>query len=94
VKRVSTLGRVIDLAGLALLLGGGALCARAWLGFRGLPDYQREPGGEVWATVQIADGYWRLQGIGVSLMVAGVAVFVAAWWFGGRGASSADPEPE
>jgi len=95
-KRVSPLGRLIDLAGLALLLGGGSLCAWAWLGFRSVPDYQREPGEEVWATVQLADGYGRLQMIGVGLMAAGVAVFVAAWWFAGRdrARSSADPRPE
>jgi hypothetical protein len=91
-KRVSVLGRVIDLAGLTLLVGGGTLWARAWLGFRSLPDYRRDPGGEVWATVQIADGYGRLQTIGVGLMILGIAVFVAAWWFAGRsgGKPSAD----
>ena len=85
-KRVSRIGRVFDLVGLLLLLGGAAVCARAWFGFRSVPDYQREPGGELWATVQLADGFWRLQRIGVGLMLAGLGVFIAAWWFAGRGA--------
>jgi len=83
-KRVSRAGRIIDLVGLALLLGGAGFCLRAWIGFQSVPDYGRGAGGQVWETVQLADEFSRLQAIGVGLMLAGVGVFVAAWWFAGR----------
>jgi hypothetical protein len=36
------------------------------------------------SAVAVADGFWRLQKIGTWLMVAGVAVFVLAWWVARR----------
>ncbi|MEQ1856195.1 MAG: hypothetical protein ABL963_06990 [Longimicrobiales bacterium] len=88
-KTVPRIGRVLDLVGLLLFLGGGALFVRAWLGFQSVPDYQPSVDDPAWAAVSIADGYWRLQKIGVAIMVAGIAVFVAAWWVARRGGRSA-----
>ena len=88
-KDVARIGRILDLAGLILFLGGAGCYVRAWFGFRSLPEYVRDPGGELWATVRIADGYWRLEKIGVALMLAGVAVFVVAWWKARRGSGPA-----
>jgi hypothetical protein len=81
---VPRIGRVLDLAGLALLGAGGAVWARAWLGFRSVPDFEPSAEGPAFAAVQLADGFWRLQRIGVALMVLGVGVFVVAWWVARR----------
>ncbi|MHB1193513.1 MAG: hypothetical protein ACYC6F_10750 [Longimicrobiales bacterium] len=46
--------------------------------------YQPAPGDELFAALRLHDRYSRLQRAGGGLMVAGVAVFVAAWWAGRR----------
>jgi len=74
------MGRILDLLGLALFLGGAAVATRAWIGFRGLPDDLPSPGTSAVSAVAVADGFWRLQKIGTGLMIAGVAVFIIAWW--------------
>ena len=79
-KTVPRIGRILDLAGLLLFLAGAGCYARAWFGFRGMPTYVPDPDGELRTAVQVADGFWRLQKIGVGLMVAGIGVFVVAWW--------------
>ena len=84
-KRVSLGGRVLDLVGLLLLIAGAGLFVRAWIGFRNLPSYERDPGGDVFATVAMADGLRKLGGVGVASMLLGVGVFVVAWWVAGRG---------
>jgi hypothetical protein len=76
---------VLDLAGLLLFLGGLGVYGRAWFGFRGIPTYERPSEGTMFAMVELADGFRQLQHVGVGVMVAGVAVFVAAWWVAGRG---------
>ena len=76
--KVPRIGRVLDLAGLLLFLGGGATFVWAWLGFQGLPA--DIPSIEGRSAVSVANGYWRLQNIGAGLMIVGVAVFVIAWW--------------
>ncbi len=90
-SHVPRVGRILDLAGLALFLVGGGLFARAWVGFRTLPAFAPDPEGEPWAAVRLADGYLRLQKVGAGLMVAAALVFVAAWWVGGRGRSHHGP---
>ncbi len=92
VKTVPPIGRLLDLAGLVLFLGGGALAAWAWAGFRSVPDYQAPPDAEVWSAVAVADGFWRIQKIGTTLMAAGMAVFVLAWWVARKQRSDAMPE--
>ena len=87
-KDVPRIGRLLDSAGLLLFLGGGALYARAWFGFRNVSDFEPPVDGQAWAAVEVANGYWRLQKIGVGVMVAGVAVFVLAWWVARRASSS------
>ena len=84
-KRVPRVGRALDLAGLVLFLVGGALFARAWVGFRRVPAFAPDPEGEPWAAVRLADEYLRLQKIGAGLMMVAALVFVVAWWVGGRG---------
>jgi hypothetical protein len=84
VTAVPRVGRILDLLGLALFLGGAAVATRAWVGFRGLPDDLPAPGTSAISAVAVADGFWRLQKIGTWLMVAGVAVFVLAWWIARR----------
>jgi hypothetical protein len=81
---VPRIGRVLDLVGLLVFAAGGALFARAWLGFRSLRDVQPAPGAEPWAAIRVADGFWRLQKIGAGLMLAGAVVFVIAWWWARR----------
>jgi len=77
---VPRIGRILDLAGLLLFLGGGAVVVWAWIGFNGVPSYQPPADAPAWSAVAVANGYWRLQKIGTAIMIAGVAVFVAAWW--------------
>jgi hypothetical protein len=79
-KTVPLIGRLLDVAGLVLLLSGGVVAGWAWIGFQAVPDYQPPPGAPAWSAVAVADGYWRLQKIGTALMITGVAVFVIAWW--------------
>ena len=81
---VSRIGRLLDLAGLVLFLGGGAVAAWAWIGFQRVPDYQPPPDAPAWSAVAVADRYWLLQKIGTGLMFAGFAVFVIAWWVARR----------
>jgi hypothetical protein len=83
-RAVPRIGRALDVAGLALFAVGAGLFARAWTGFRGVRLYQPSPEDGPWAAVQLADGYWRLQKIGTATMLAGLAVFVVAWWVAGR----------
>jgi hypothetical protein len=86
--RVPVIGRLLDVAGLLLFASGGAVFARAWFGFDAVRDFQPSPGGPPWAAIRMADGYWRLQKVGVALMLVGVAVFLAAWWSARRPAAS------
>lgn len=87
--RVPRIARLLDLAGLVVFLGGAALYAWAWNGFRLVREYQPAIEEGRWAAVRLADGYWRFQKIGTALMVAGVVVFVSAWWVARRAAASA-----
>jgi hypothetical protein len=75
---------MLDLAGLVLFLVGGAVAARAWIGFRTVRDYQPPPDSPSWSAVAVADGYWRLRKIGTGLMIAGLVVFMVAWWVARR----------
>jgi hypothetical protein len=84
VKTVPRIGRLLDLAGLLLLLSGGAVVLRAWTGFREVTGYVPPVDGPAWGAVEIANVYWRLQKIGSGMMLAGVAVFVIAWWVARR----------
>ena len=79
-SKVPRIGRWLDLGGLVLFIGGGATFVRAWIGFQGVTQFQPSVDGPAWGAVSLADGYWRLQQIGSGLMLAGIAVFVVAWW--------------
>jgi hypothetical protein len=92
-RRVPRIGRLLDAIGLLIFLGGAGLYAWAWSGFRAVREYQPAPEDGAWAAVQLADGYWRMQRIGTALMVAGVTVFVGAWWVARRVARAEDPGP-
>jgi small-conductance mechanosensitive channel len=79
-RAVPRIGRVLDAVGLALFVIGAAAFVWAWTGFRRVEAYQPPSGAPAWAAVSMADGYWRWQKVGVGLMLAGIVVFVAAWW--------------
>jgi hypothetical protein len=91
VKTVPRIGRVLDVVGLVLFLGGLGVFARAWIGFRAVPSYRATPEEGAFATVRLADSYLRLERIGAGVMVTGIAVFVAAWWIARRAALKAVP---
>ena len=67
-RPVPRIGRVLDLAGLLLFSVGGALYARAWVGFRSVPDFERVEGGPVFAATEFADGFRRMQAAGTALL--------------------------
>jgi small-conductance mechanosensitive channel len=80
-NNVPRIGRVLDAIGLVLFLGGGGAVAWAWAGFQ---SYVPPSDAPAWSAVEIANGYWRIQKIGVGVMLAGIAVFVLAWWVARR----------
>lgn len=82
--RVPRAGRILDLAGLLLLLVGAAMFARAWIGFEEVRHFETTAADLPWAATRLANGYLRLQRAGGAAMLAGVAVFVVAWWVAGR----------
>jgi hypothetical protein len=88
-KTVPRIGRILDLGGLLLFLGGAAVFAWAWIGFQGLTGYVPPVDGSAPSAVSVANGYWRLQKIGAGLMMGGQAVFVLAWWVARRRAKPA-----
>ncbi len=77
---VPRIGRVLDLVGLVLFVGGGAVFARAWIGFGGVRRYKPGPKAPLWSATHMANGFLRLQHVGVALMLSGLVVFVVAWW--------------
>lgn len=83
-RPVPLVGRLLDLAGVLIFAAGGGLYAWAWTGFRRVPEYSPALAEGAWAAVEMANGYWRLQKIGTGLMVAGIGVFVCAWWVARR----------
>lgn len=73
---------------------GAGIFARAWLGFQEVRDFTPTADEAPMAAVRFADGFLRLQRIGVSVMLVGIAVFVVAWWVGRRTASEDRTESE
>jgi hypothetical protein len=88
VTPVPRIGRVLDLVGLVLLLVGGLVYARAWLGFRDIDEFERPEHGTVMAATEFADGFRRMEHLGVAIMLVGVGVFATAWWVTRRVRSS------
>lgn len=82
---VPRIGRALDLVGLIVFLMGLGMFVRSWVGFRTeVPAFEPGAGAPPMAAVELADGFWRLQRIGVGVMVAGVGIFVLAWWIARR----------
>lgn len=79
-KPVPRIGRVLDVVGLLLFLVGAALYVRAWIGFGTVPSFVPPTDAGPWAAVAVANRFWRLQKIGVALMIVGIVGFVVAWW--------------
>jgi len=75
---VPRIGRMLDLLGALLFLGGATLYARSWIGLRDMDRFVRAPGDVSFAAVERADELSRIGTIGVALMIAGVAVGVLA----------------
>lgn len=86
-KSVPRIGRVLDLVGIVFFLLGGGFVARAWIGFREVEGYVPPPDATGMTAVEFADQFWRIQRVGVGLMLIGIAVFVAAWWIARRAPS-------
>ncbi len=74
--RVPRIGRLLDAAGALVLMAGGGLVARAWIGFREVQVSDGPP----MAALQLADRFRLIERTGVALMVIAVGVFVGAWW--------------
>lgn len=89
-KPVPLIGRILDAVGLLLFFLGAAFYVRAWIGFGTVPSFVPPPDAEPWAAVAVANGFWRLQKIGVALMLAGIVGFVVAWWVARRALSPED----
>lgn len=81
---VPRIGRILDLVGLLFLLVGVGVYGFAWVGFQGVPDFQRPEHGTVFAATELADGYRAMERIGIAGMLVGIAVFVVAWWVARR----------
>ena len=77
---VPRIGRYLDAAGALLFASGCAVYLRAWFGFREVQSFERSPGDPVMAAVEMADRFWFLEKVGIGLAVAGLGVFVLAWW--------------
>lgn len=90
-KTVPRVGRILDLVGLLLFLGGAAAFVWAWIGFRGVPEYVPPVDAGAWTAVRVANGYWRIQKVGTALMLAGIVVFALAWWVARRVAQRGSP---
>jgi hypothetical protein len=79
----------LDAVGLLLFVGGGATVAWAWVGFQGVSGYVPPSDAPFGTAIAVADRYWLIQKIGVGIMLAGIAVFVLAWWIARRRAAAA-----
>lgn len=75
---VPRVARLMDLAGLLLLLAGGGLYLRAYLGLRALQHVHPAPGERPFSAMRRFDQLWTLSRAGLGLIVAGVVVMVAA----------------
>jgi hypothetical protein len=87
---VPRIGRILDFAGLLLFLAGGAVYVRAWIGFQGVPDFERPEHASVMAATELADAFRQLEHAGSALMLVGIAVFVVAWWTARRASSASE----
>lgn len=85
-RDVPRVGRVLDLVGLLLFLGGAALYARSWLGLRGMDEFTPGPDAPLFAAIERANALTRLGHIGLGFMAAGAAVAclaaLVAWRLG------------
>ena len=90
---VPRIGRVLDLAGLLVLLAGAGTLTRAWMGFQEIRANEGVVGGPLWAALELHDRYARLQDVGVALTLAAVALFFVAWAVARRHASLANSRP-
>ena len=75
---VPRIGRVLDLVGALLFLGGATLYARSFIGLRDMDAFVRAEGDASFAAVERANELSRVGNVGIGLMIAGVAVGVLA----------------
>lgn len=83
-KQVPRIGRVLDLIGLVVFLGGGAVFVRSWFGFESVRHYQPKATDPIGSATVLANSFRHLQRVGGTLMALGIAVFVVAWWVARR----------
>ena len=74
---VPRFGRLLDLAGILLIVAGGAIFAWSYLELRAMPGGRAAPGAAPGA-VAAADRLSQLAQLGVALMIVGLVVAVAA----------------
>lgn len=70
--------RLLDAAGLLLLLAGGVVYGWAWLGLREIDAYERPEGAPLFATIEHAESLDRLSTIGIGLIAAGAVIAISA----------------
>jgi len=78
VGSVSTTGRVLDVVGIVLLLGGAGCYAWAYFGLERLRQHQPTLPHVLWVALAEYEHYARLSTIGVVCAGAGIAVSITA----------------
>lgn len=76
---VPRLGRLLDVAGLLLVVGGAASYLYAYAGLERIRTGETVITGTMFATLNETSAYSRISDIGMALAVAGVLTFVAAF---------------
>lgn len=81
---VPRIGRVLDVVGLVVFLGGLGTYARAWIGMRRLGAAGADPSAPLFSGMREFQRWWELSRVGIALMVIGGLVALAAagvaWW--------------
>jgi hypothetical protein len=75
---VSRTGRLLDVAGLVLMLGGAGCYLRAFAGMRALQRRPRVPGDVPFAAMAEFERWWNLSRLGGAVFLAGVVIAVTA----------------
>jgi hypothetical protein len=85
---VSRRARLLDIAGLTLLVVGLACYTYAYMGLRELESVQAAPGTPAFAAVLRFDRMWKLSQLGIAIGAVGLVTAVVAAIVGRRGSAS------